>query len=236
MKPFQSANRILIFLTSFTLIFSSSVIAEETGGIARVLLASPSTTFEGKKILDNELLKTVGALKTGKEGGAKLKLVANEVMIEISANSEIKLILSPNGDANESIELIRGRARLRVPPRVKEKGETVSDKGGKPSFLLRHRKVTMGVRGTDFLAIANEDLGETELVVFSGDVDFMPPGAKTNVRPGHWMGIGGRFGAKPRGPLKLAAEGVRYFETGGDIPGFAVDKTPEAAHSAAPAQ
>jgi hypothetical protein len=218
----------LLSLTLFA--FSTPLFAEETGGLARVLDASSTSTYDGKKIVENQVLTSIGSLKTGRGGGVKLKLVSNEVIVEIAANSEIKLAIPSSGDPFDSIELLRGKVRVRVPkPKNDEKG---NGKDGKPRFLLRHRKMTMGVRGTDFLAIANDDLSETELVVFEGVVEFSDersPKETQMVKPGHWSGAGGRFGWKIHEPVKLAAPALKYFEDlTRDIPNYVLQEVPAA--------
>ncbi len=211
---------------------------KDKGGVAVVMLASPTTTFAGKKVSENEVLKTIGALKTGSEGGAKLKFSGNDVVVEMAANSEINLVLPPSGDPSDSIELVKGKVRVRV-PKVKnaEKSEAKTDK---PRFLLRHHKVTMGVRGTDFYAIANDDLDETELVVFQGEVEFTNENGtkdKAMVDAGYWSAIGGRFGDKIHAPMKLSKSGVDYFEKSSHVtPSFGLqavpsEKTPEASQT-----
>jgi ferric-dicitrate binding protein FerR (iron transport regulator) len=213
----------------------------EKNGIARVLLASGTTTYSGKKIVENEILSTIGVLKTGTEGGAKLKLTGNDVVLEVAANSEINLVLPPSGDPSESIELIRGKVRVRV-PKAKD-AEKAGTKSDKPRFLLRHKKVTMGVRGTDFLAIASDELDETELVVFNGEVEFgndKAPSETQMVKPGNWSAIGGRFGDRIHAPMKLSKSGLEYFEQmSRDTPAYnvqavPVEKTPEGAQTSAP--
>ncbi len=222
----------LLFVASLP---STVAAAEGKGGIARVMLASPTTTFAGKSVAENQLLLTVGTLKTGTEGGAKVKLNGNDVIVELAANSEINLVLPPSGDPSDSIELIKGKIRVRV-PRAKSvaKGDPKTDK---PRFLLRHRKVTMGVRGTDFFAIANDDLGETELVVFQGEVEFTNETTTETqkVDAGYWSAIGGRYGDKVRTPMKLSASGVGYFDhLSHDTPSFTLQAAPTEKASEAP--
>ncbi|MBS1961523.1 MAG: FecR domain-containing protein [Bdellovibrionales bacterium] len=210
-----------------------SYAADSDHGLGQILVASPTTTFAGKKVSENEILKTTGALKTGSEGGAKLKLAGNDVVVEMAANSEIHIVLPPSGDPSDSIELIKGKVRVRVPkPKDGERGDSKSDK---PRFLLRHRKVTMGVRGTDFLAVATDELDETELVVFTGEVAFSKekdakdkaPKDTQLVAAGHWSGVGGRFGEKVRPPMRLAPDALEYYEKlSRSIPNFSLQAVP----------
>jgi hypothetical protein len=74
----------------------------------------------------------------------------------------------------------------------------------------------MGVRGTDFLAIVNPILGESEIVVFEGNVDFTSVSDSKDIKhipAGHWGGIGGRFGAKTHDLIALPQSALDYFNT-----------------------
>lgn len=232
------------FVLVLALAFSTGGLAAEKNGIAKIMVASPTTTYAGKKVAENDVITTVGALKSGAEGGAKVRLTGNEVVVELAANSEINLVIPPSGDPSDSIELVKGKVRVRVPKaKPAEKGEKADEKGDKPRFLLRHRKVTMGVRGTDFFASANDDLGETELVVFDGQVEFANEKISKDaemVKPGFWSGIGGRFGEKIHSPVKLTTAGLGYYEKlAHDTPSFTLqavptEKSPSAPQTSAP--
>jgi hypothetical protein len=232
------------FVLALTLACSVPGFAADKNGIAKIMVASPTTTYAGKKVSENDVITTVGALKSGAEGGAKVRLTGNEVVVELAANSEINLVIPPSGDPSDSIELVKGKVRVRVPKaKTAPKTDQGEEKSDKPRFLLRHRKVTMGVRGTDFYASANDDLDETELVVFDGQVEFAnekAPKETAMVKPGFWSGIGGRFGEKIHSPLKLSAAGLAYFEKRAhDTPSFTLqpvptEKTPTAPQTSAP--
>lgn len=195
--------------------------------VATVMVASPSTTYAGKKVVESEVLTTIGALKTGAEGGAKVRLTGNEIVVELGANSEINLVHPPGGEPSDSIELIRGKVRVRVPKAKARKG---GSQGEKPRFLLRHNKLTMGVRGTDFFVATNEFFGEAELVVFEGDVEFANGKSgkdSQRVTAGSWSAYGGRFGDKIRAPMRLSAKGIEYFEKlSRDVPAFVLQSVP----------
>ncbi len=188
----------------------------DTGGIARVMAASPSTTFDGRKITEDAVIGTLGALRTGADGGARLKLIENQTMVDVAASSEIRIVMPKGGNPGETVELVNGMARVRVPPAKKavEKSAERKEKNDKPIFLLRTKKGTMGVRGTDFLAIANSALDEAEIVVFEGTVEFASvenPNDKKMIKDGFWGGIGGRFGKKTTTPIKLSPTALEHF-------------------------
>ncbi|MBC7540991.1 MAG: FecR domain-containing protein, partial [Bacteriovorax sp.] len=61
------------------------------------------------------------------------------------------------------------------------------------------KRASMGVRGTDFYLNYAPVLGETEIIMFDGEVMMENINDKTNIaliKKGQWGGIGGRFGEK----------------------------------------
>lgn len=202
----------------------ASVLATETGGIAKVMSVSPTTTFDGRKIEEDAVIGTLGALKTGSEGGAKIRLVQNNVVLEIAANSELKIILPESGNVSEAIELVIGSVRIQVPPAEKKTDS-------KPNFTLRTKTVTMGVRGTEFLGVVTPVLTEAELVVFKGTVEFtsVKDGKDTRmVGAGYWTGMGGRYGKKTQTPIRLSKEALAHFEKAArGVPAYIMPKSDE---------
>ena len=110
---------------------------ESNGGIAKIIVASPTTTFEGKKILDGATLGTLGTLKTGREGGAKIKILENEVSLDIGANSEIKIVRPTVGEPSEVIELVSGMARAHVQALKSPTKERAARPAGLPTMTAR---------------------------------------------------------------------------------------------------
>jgi hypothetical protein len=72
-------------------------------------------------------------------------------------------------------------------------------------FKLQTRNAVVGVRGTDFFASYQPDLGETEVICFSSQISLSDlDGANQKVIPaGFWGGKGGRFGINITDPIKL---------------------------------
>ena len=176
--------------------------------IAQVLAASPGATFEGKTVSEDMPILVDGILRTSKEGGAKFELAGTKTVVDLAPDSEVRIFRTPVGSSQQQIELIRGMARARVKPFVKPNGP-------KGAFTLKTKAATMGVRGTDFLGIANPILNEAEIVVFEGRVEFASvadPKDLKMIPAGHWGGIGGRFGAKVSELIQLPAEAIRHFE------------------------
>jgi hypothetical protein len=72
-------------------------------------------------------------------------------------------------------------------------------------FKLQTRNAVVGVRGTDFFASYQPDLGETEVICFSSQIVFSDLDGKNEklISAGFWGGKGGRFGINITEPIKL---------------------------------
>ncbi|MBC7396072.1 MAG: FecR domain-containing protein [Bdellovibrionales bacterium] len=168
---------------------------------------SPAQAAEAPKELKMQIHKNEkwsGSTIKTEEFGAKFEVLKTHTLIEVAPHSEVKVQLNSEP---ESIELITGMARAHV----QKKLDAASNK---VKFLLNAKVATMGVRGTDFLAIATPILGESEIIVFEGNVDFTSASDgrdMKNIPAGHWGGIGGRFGAKTHELIELPKQTLEYF-------------------------
>jgi len=72
-------------------------------------------------------------------------------------------------------------------------------------FKLQTRNAVVGVRGTDFFASYQPDLGETEVICFESEVNLsdLDGENKKAIPAGYWGGKGGRFGMNVTEPIKL---------------------------------
>jgi hypothetical protein len=134
--------------------------------------------------------------------GVKFEDEKTHTQIEVAPHSVLKV----EPGKIEAVELVSGMARARV--------AKATSSAHPVKFLLHSQAATMGVRGTDFLAIANPVLGESEIIFFEGNVDFTSTtDAKDekHIPAGHWGGIGGRFGAKTHDLIALPKSALDYF-------------------------
>lgn len=94
---------------------------------------------------------------------------------------------------------------------IKTKGKKLND--FRP--LVKTPSVTMGVRGTEFMASHTTLLGESEIVTFESDVQLSENsgGKKQIISQGHWGGKGGRFGETLVKPIKLPDHVLGYFKS-----------------------
>jgi hypothetical protein len=224
-----------------------SASANEPTGIAKVMAASETTTFNGKRVTEDSVIEKLGVLKTGSEGGAKIRFSENGIVFELAANTEMKIILPESGNVSEAAEIVAGSVRILAPTSIQansgksasptpstqtpspKKTDEAGKSGKKPNFTLRSKTVTMGVRGTEFLAVINPALDEAELVVFKGVVEFTPllaPKDAKTLEAGYWTGLGGRFGKKAQTPIRLSKSAIEHFDRASrGTPSYTLRKT-----------
>jgi hypothetical protein len=126
--------------------------------------------------------------------------------VEITPFSTVAIDLNSEP---ESIELSVGMIRARIAKATSDK------KASKPKFLLKTKTATMDVRGTDFMAVVNPILDESEIIVFEGKVDLSStanPKEMKTIPAGKWGGIGGRFGTKIHEPIALSESALEYYD------------------------
>lgn len=154
------------------------------------------TKLRGEVLLDGHALKegdTIdrpGKIDTKDRAYVQLKIDKWKNTISIGANSH--MLLDFNDVKKYTLE--SGTCRWRSFAESMNKGK------------IHTRNVALGVRGTDFFLKANTVLGETEVIMFDGEVLMENSNDKENtlaIKKGQWGGLGGRFGDKIRGPIEL---------------------------------
>ena len=178
--------------------------------VAKLLTTKSEVTLNGTSVHAGDSLRQEGVLKTSAGGAARLELLPSHTILMVGAASEIQLKRA-GADGTETTTLNSGLLRAQV---QKKPSAT------KPVFFIRTSSAVMGVRGTDFLGIATPFLGESEIVVFSGAVDFssaqVPTDVKT-VNPGFWGGIGGRFGSQTHELIHLPESALKHFQDASEV-------------------
>lgn len=149
------------------------------------------------------------SVKTIKTSGKAVKYTfeKTKTIVQVAPNSEVRIELN---SSPESIELLAGMARVRVQKLVD------ASKDAPAKFILKTKSATMGVRGTDFLGVVTPVLGESEIIVFEGNVDFTSATDASDVKhipAGTWGGIGGRFGAKTHDLIALPKAALDHFDS-----------------------
>ncbi|MFT6069156.1 MAG: hypothetical protein ACJAT2_000367 [Bacteriovoracaceae bacterium] len=188
------------FLILGLLAFSLNSFAAD-GPVAKVIKIKGKVTFDGKLLKLGDSITKKGVLKSEKRSFAQVSVEKWNNKITIGPKSEMEFDF--NKDAKKKYVFLNGRCRWRT------------DTGKKGKGRLYTKVASMGVRGTDYLVVSNKGLGETEIVVLDGAVEFenlSDPSEKALVKKGQWGGLGGRFGDKIGKILDLPKDVVDSFD------------------------
>ena len=173
--------------------------------VAKVLKLKGKVTMNGKPIAVGSIISERGLLETSEKSIVVLTIEKWNNGLTLGPNS--KMNLQFDSDKKYVLEAGLCRWKTKVKNLVKE-NETPSK--GK----LFTKNVSMGIRGTDFYISFNPVFGETEIVMFEGEV-MMENAENTEnkivVKSGEWGGLGGRFGKILNPPLTLPTDILQSF-------------------------
>lgn len=158
--------------------------------------------FNGKMLKANDVISKNGTLRSKRRSFIKLEISEWKTNIVVGPSSEMEIDLSSK-KVKKKYTFKKGRCRWRTKLNSKSSG------------VIHTRQASLGVRGTDYLLIANSLLGETEIVVFDGLVDFKNSSDKKDqkvLKKNQWGGIGGRYGSKIGKVLDLPSNVISAFE------------------------
>jgi hypothetical protein len=185
-----------INIFSLILLYSLTLhAAEETIPTAVVHKVLGTVLFEGRPVKLGDSIDKAGLLETSEKSVIQLTVAKWGNSITLGPLSSMMLNFS---DAKK-YTLDKGSCRWKTA--VNAAKELV---GGKGKIYTRH--IAMGVRGTDFLIKTNALLGESEIIMFDGEVqmdNLSDPENTVVVKKGQWGGVGGRYGKKIAPPLDL---------------------------------
>lgn len=196
---------------SLILVFILALVHHEVRAakaVAKVL------SVEGRVMAQRTLLKA--GMKLG-EG----------VKISTGFDAKIKLFLYPRGvlylgpstvirlkKKEKRNRLLKGAARFLVS--ASKKFKKLWGRSG-PPLEVHTSNAVIGVRGTDFYVTYLPLLGETEIICFTGEIDFKNSKKSEDhkrVPSGHWGGLGGRFGSEIGNLIELSPEILNHFQIG----------------------
>lgn len=174
-------KNILLIFVLFTLSLICS--AETSIPLGLVTKLKGTVIFEGVPLKLGDTIDKVGKLETKDKSYLQIKIEKWKNFISIGPNSKMDL----NFNDEKKYTLEAGFCRWKSFAKSESKGKIFT------------KRVSFGVRGTDFLLTQEPILGETEIIMLDGEVMMENLNDKTNtalVKKGQWGGIGGRFGEK----------------------------------------
>jgi len=176
----------------------------QTSGFGKIIAAAGTVELAGKALKTGDVLSAGGLLTLSE--GAKVKIYFPEAKWLMMSAGPSRVHIEPPSPKSK-FEVLDGFSRWvrsKALPAGKTQGPYVVTKSS-----------VMGARGTDFIAVANELLGESEIIVFDGEVNFtsrISKGDRRSVTSGHWGGVGGRFGQKIAPLIALPASVLDVFK------------------------
>lgn len=169
-----SKQAFVIICSAIFFFITPSILANEAG--FQIITATGTVTFNDKPVKVRETLLGQGVLKTGAGSTAKVFSKEARTITILKENSAVEFASATKVPGN--FKLLEGASRWVVGKINKDKPVVVTTK-----------TAVMGIRGTEFMAIYNPLLDETEIVSFTGDIEFRrkdkPKNAKV-VKTGQW--------------------------------------------------
>lgn len=205
-------NSVLILFSIFFFALAPSLKAEEVKNLppsAKAMIVKGDVFFEGKKLNIGDIIDRPGKITTGGKSFVKLFVEKWGNDINIGAKSEMDL----NFSDTKKYTLLNGSCRWITA--AKKALKDLNTDANKAKGGIFTRQASMGVRGTDFLLIANPLLGETQIIMFDGLVEFKNLNDENNkieISKNQWGGIGGRFGQKIAPVINLNDEQLGLFK------------------------
>ena len=187
---------LILFLS---ILFSFNIIAAPFGVVSKLI---GTATYNGDPISTGAKVEQDGTVVVGEKSILQIKVPAYNSQMTFAPKSKIKLQFKKGKYKSSPYTLMGGTARWLTKGKSKYKGS------------LKTRSAVMGVRGTDFIAVASPIWDESEIVCLDGKVVFINRKNRKNkfvVNKGQWGGIGGRFGAKMKKPVNLPENMLSYF-------------------------
>jgi hypothetical protein len=182
-----------------SLVFSFNIVAAPYGVVSKLI---GSATYNGESISLGAKIEQNGLLNIGEKSVLQIKVPAYNSVMTFAPKSSVKLKFKKGKFKSSPYTLMGGTARWVTQGRSKYTGS------------LKTRSAVMGVRGTDFIAVASPIWDESEIVCLDGKVIFINRKNRKNryvVNKGQWGGIGGRFGSTMKKPVNLPQNMLTYF-------------------------
>lgn len=192
------------------------VSASAYGSEAKIKRLKGKVLQDGKAITSKSILKDKSVIQTKDKSFLIFNIPGWGAKIVLGPNSSMKLDFSKKKFVDQ-VRFTEGICRWVTSGKMmkmdKHKNHDHKKKG---AMGLRTKAAVMGVRGTDFLVVNNSLLGETEIVMFDGNVEFQSATDKADQKvlgPNQWGGIGGRFGSKIGDVLTLPKNIIEAFKS-----------------------
>jgi hypothetical protein len=190
-----------LLLTLITLLIIPSISnAKVTGS---VVTFKGTVLYNGKQITKASKFLEDGLIEVKASSYLKIRVEEYNSEFSLGPNSSMRVKLKKNIN-NSPYTFINGLLRWVTKGKSKVKG------------FIRTDTASLAVRGTDFLVVVSELLGETEVYCFSGKVLFQNRKDRKDrgiVKKNGWGGIGGRFSPKVGKLVPMTEEQIDHVKS-----------------------
>lgn len=193
----------LLFLSSL-IFYSLSIMGNDLPPSAKVIVLKGEAFLDGVAIKENQIIDKPGKITTGDKSFIKVFIEKWGNHLMIGPKSEMLL----NFSDLKKYTLNSGSCRWIS---AAKKALNEKPKGG-----IFTAQAAMGIRGTNFILMTNPLFGETEIVMFEGEVEFKSlkdDEDKVSLKENQWGGIGGRFGQKISRVITLNPEQLKALDS-----------------------
>lgn len=193
----------LLFLSSL-LLFSFSLCAEDLPPSAKVVVLRGEAFLDGVVIKENQVIDRPGKITTGEKSFIKVFIEKWGNHLMIGPKSEMVL----NFSDLKKYTLQSGSCRW-----ISAAKKSLNEK---PKGGIFTAQAAMGIRGTNFILMTNPLFGETEIVMFEGEVELKSlkdDEDKVSLKENQWGGIGGRFGQKISRVITLNSDQLKALDS-----------------------
>lgn len=158
--------------------------------------------FNGKKLAISDQITVNGTLKTAGKSFVKITIKDWNSSIVLGPKGIMEIDLSSK-EVKKKYTFLSGSCRWVTELNKKAKGAVYT------------KNASVGARGTDYILKVTKLLGESEIVVIDGEVEFKNinnPSDSAIVSKGQWGGLGGRYGNSIGDILSLPKNVVEAFD------------------------
>jgi hypothetical protein len=187
------------FATCLFLFFTFNIFALPSAEVVKI---RGDVFHDGVKLSKGDLISKSGLLTTKRSSFVKIFIKDWNSSIILGPKGEMKIDLSSK-QVKKKYSFLKGSCRW------------ITSKGKKAKGVVYTNNASLGVRGTDYILKVTALLGESEIVVIDGKVEFknaQNPDDFAVVGKGQWGGLGGRYGQTIGEILDLPPNVVAAFD------------------------
>lgn len=170
---------------------------------AKVKSIKGQVLYNGKPLGKTSVVDENGVIEVKPKSYVQLFVPKYNSTMSLGAGAKLQLKFKKKKEASPFV-LLDGLLRWTTRGKAKKKG------------IVKTKLASFGVRGTDFLVVVSELLGETEIYCFDGRVVMANRKKRKDrieVTVNDWGGIGGRFGKGVGEAVPMTDEQITHVKS-----------------------